>query len=149
MYSDGQLNPAYQTIVSKDIDVVMCMRELDAMGFDCRALIRRIASIMSGGEGDENQPLNIATIAMMLHEQLQKAGITEEELLEMSEDSGLDLGKLIADLIVYFMEQPESDENSSSAPAKRAERLIKAIDISDTPATRNEELLRDWLSDYL
>ena len=150
MYTDNQLNPIYKALVSQEVDIVMLMRQLDAMGFDCRALIRRIASLMAGNEGGEDTELNPLTIYMSIHEQLQKLGISEQELLEMAEDSGIDLTKFIADLITYFIEQPAgSDDDSTATPARRAARLINAFDSSATPAIRYEEQLRDWLGDYL
>jgi len=150
MYTDNQLNPIYKALVSQKVDIVMLMRQLDAMGFDCRALIRRIASLMAGNEGGEDTELNPLTIYMSIHEQLQKLGISEQELLEMAEDSGIDLTKFIADLITYFIEQPAgSSDDSPTAPARRAARLINAFDSSATPAIRYEEQLRDWLGDYL
>ncbi len=150
MYTDNQLNPIYKALVSQEVDIVMLMRQLDAMGFDCRALIRRIASLMAGNEGGEDTELNPLTIYMSIHEQLQKLGISEQELLEMAEDSGIDLTKFIADLITYFIEQPAgSDDDSMATPARRAARLINAFDSSATPAIRYEEQLRDWLGDYL
>ena len=150
MYTDNQLNPIYKALVSQEVDIVMLMRQLDAMGFDCRALIRRIASLMAGNEGGEDTELNPLTIYMSIHEQLQKLGISEQELLEMAEDSGIDLTTFIADLITYFIEQPAgSDDDSTATPARRAARLINAFDSSATPAIRYEEQLRDWLGDYL
>lgn len=161
MYTDGQLNPAYQALVSNDIDVVMFMRQLDAMGIDCRALISRIVAYMSSGEGGEGTALDLTTIIMLLNEQLAKAGFTQEELLEMAEDSGLDINKFITDLIAYFSEQPpvddeQIDEQSGNgevieqpAPARRAARLIKAIDHNSTPAAQYEQQLRQWLGEYL
>lgn len=47
-----------------------------------------------GGEGTEPSPL---AIYMSIHEQLQKLGISEQELMEMSEDSGIDMTKFLAD----------------------------------------------------
>lgn len=39
MYTDGQLNPQYQALISNDTDIVMLMRQLDAMGIDIQKLI--------------------------------------------------------------------------------------------------------------
>ena len=149
-YTDGQLNPIYKALASQEVDLVMNMRLLDAMGFDCRALIRRIASLMAGNEGGESIELNPLTIYMTIHEQLQKLGISEQELMEMSEDSGINMTKFLADLYAYFAEQPAgSSDDSPTAPARRAARLINAFDSSATPAIRYEEQLRDWLGDHL
>ena len=153
MYTDGQLNPIYKALASQEVDLVMNMRLLDAMGFDCRALIRRIASLMAGNEGGESIELNPLTIYMTIHEQLQKLGISEQELMEMSEDSGINMTKFLADLYAYFAEQPagsgDGGDDSPTAPARRAARLINAFDSSATPAIRYEEQLRDWLGDHL
>lgn len=122
MYVDGQLRPEYQALVSVDFDIVQCMRQLDAMGFDCRGLISNIVAIMTGNQGGEGTQLDPQTITALLNQQLEKLGITQQELMEMSEDSGLDLNKLITDLIVYFSEQPETDgEGEGHQPGDQTE----------------------------
>ena len=163
MYTDGQLNPAYQYLTNSDMNPVTIMRQLDAMGFDCRALINSIAAAIAQKQGGEAALLAPQAIAMLIQEQLLKAGISEQELQEMSEDSGIDLQKLFQDLAAYFSEQsepqpesgsepeqePESGPESESVPAKRAASLIKAIDNNSTPVAHNEQLLREWLGEYL
>jgi hypothetical protein len=161
MYTDGQLNPAYQYLTNSDMNPVTIMRQLDAMGFDCRALINSIAAAIAQKQGGEAALLAPQAIAMLIQEQLLKAGISEQELQEMSEDSGIDLQKLFQDLAAYFSEQSEPQPESGSepeqepesgpesVPAKRAASLIKAIDNNSTPVAHNEQLLREWLGEYL
>ena len=157
MYTDGQLNPFYQQLVSKDFDIVMMMRQLDAMGIDCRSLISSVAAEVAKATGSEDTSLDMTTMTMLVMEAIQKAGYTPQELAEMSEDSGLDVSKLIFDLYTYFTEQPEEEEEEDTTPegqpqpasARRAARLIEAFDNSATPAMRNEQQLRQWLGDYL
>lgn len=157
MYTDGQLNPFYQQLVSKDFDIVMMMRQLDAMGIDCRSLISSVAAEVAKAMGSEDTSLDITTMTMLVMEAVQKAGYTPQELAEMSEDSGLDVSKLIFDLYTYFTEQPEEEEEDDTTPegqiqpasARRAARLIETFDNSATPAMRNEQQLRQWLGDYL
>ncbi len=167
MYTDGQLNPQYQALISQDTDIVMLMRQLDAMGIDCRTLINNIASMLAGGgngdgeEGGEVAPVDPQMIVMLALAKLQESGISEQELMEMSEDSGIDIQKLIIDLIAYLSEQPVVDEPTEEpvveqggdevleAPAKRAARLVKALDKSANPVVNYELQLREWLGDYL
>jgi hypothetical protein len=148
----------------------MLMRQLDAMGFDCRALIKNVVALMSGsgsgeeGEGSEVAPVDPQMIVMLALAKLQESGISEQELMEMSEDSGIDIQKLIIDLIVYLSEQSEEPvvdepteepvveqggEEVLEAPAKRAARLVKALDKSANPVVNYELQLREWLGDYL
>lgn len=153
MYTDGQLNPKYAALVSQDVDVVAMMRQLDAMGIDCRAIIAGIAAKIAEGQGGEGGQVDPATIAVFLSEQLAKVGLTMQDLAEMSEDSGIDVNKLIADLVVYFSEQPAADDetevNGEEAQETRAVRLLKAISSNDkaTPAERYEWQLRQWLNE--
>ena len=138
MYTDGQLNPVYAMIVGQEsVDLVMTMRQLDAMGLDCRSLILGLVEKLTGaGEGETVVP-DQQMIAMMLDEQLAKVGFTTQDLMEMSEDSGFDLNQFFNDLVVYLCEQPAVEE----VPA----RLLKALDATETPASRYERQLRDWL----
>jgi len=153
MYSDGQLNPLYQDVVSKDYDPVAAMRQLDAMGIDCRAIIGRVVALMTGAEGGEATALDFATLALLLNEQIEKMGLTLQEIMEMSEDSGIDLTKLLVDLVIYFNEKPatesEDAQDGEAAPAKKAARLISAFNAKATPADAYEQQLRQWLGDYL
>ena len=115
----------------------MTMRQLDAMGLDCRSLILGLVEKLTGaGEGEPVVP-DQQMIAMMLDEQLAKVGLSTQDLMEMSEDSGFDLNQFFNDLVVYLCEQPAVEE----VPA----RLLKALDATETPASRYERQLRDWL----
>ena len=161
MYTNGQLNPLYAMIVNQDnLDIVMTMRQLDAMGFDCRSIILGLVAKLTGaGEGEVVMP-DQETVTMMLYEQLANLGLTMQDLTEMSEDSGFDLIQFFHDLIAYLCEQStvEDEEageevaeegagdNVESAPARRAARLLKALDATDTPVSRYEHQLRNWLS---
>ena len=163
MYQNGQLNPIYKEAVSKDVDIVGTMRQLDALGIDCRTIIKTIIAKMTAPEGEEPQELNPMTIMAMISQQLSEMDLTLQELVEMADDSGVDVGKLISDLVTYFMEQPEdepidepTDEPEDgmepteqtieeSAPIKRAACLYQLMDESITPAQRYEQQLRDWL----
>lgn len=139
MYTDGQLNPAYAYLVSQDVDIVATMRQLDAMGIDCRAIINGILSAMTGNSG-EGGTLDMQTLVLLLSEQLAKVDLTMQDLTEMSADSGLDLPQLIVQLMVYFNEQPVQ-------PSRKAVRLYQAMEDMQTPADRYEQQLRDWLRD--
>ena len=138
MYTDGQLNPAYAMLVGQEsVDLVMTMRQLDAMGLDCRSLILGLVAKLTGASEGETVVPDQQMIAMMLDEQLAKVGFTTQDLMEMSEDSGFDLNQFFNDLVVYLCEQPAVEEE----PA----RLLKALDATETPASRYERQLRDWL----
>ena len=108
-----------------------------------------------GEEGGEVAPVDPQMIVMMALAKLQESGITAQELMEMSEDSGIDIQKLIIDLIAYLSEQPEEPvveqggDEVLEAPAKRAARLVKALDKSANPVVNYELQLREWLGDYL
>lgn len=108
MYTDGQLNPQYQALISQDTDIVMLMRQLDAMGIDIQKLI--------------------IYLIVYLSEQPEEPVIdepTEEPVVEQGGDEVLE------------------------APAKRAARLVKALDKSANPVVNYELQLREWLGDYL
>lgn len=124
--TDGQLNPLYQDVVSKDYDPVAAMRQLDAMGIDCRAIIGRVVALMTGAEGGEATALDFATLALLLNEQIERWDFNEKPATE-SEDA----------------------QDGEAAPAKKAARLISAFNAKATPADAYEQQLRQWLGDYL
>ena len=150
MYIGGQLNPLYATLINKTDDPVAIMRQLDALGIDCRTILKNIIAKMTGSEEGEDTELSPFQIIMMLNEQLEKQGLTMQDLYEMSDDSGIDIIKLITDLAAYFSEQSDDDSNDiQPVPAKKAARLLKAMETGATPADRNEQLLRDWMAPVL
>ena len=150
MYIGGQLNPLYATLINKTDDPVAIMRQLDALGIDCRTILKNIIAMVTGSEEGEDTELSPFQIIMMLNEQLEKQGLTMQDLYEMSDDSGIDIIKLITDLAAYFSEQSDDDSNDiQPVPAKKAARLLKAMETGATPADRNEQLLLDWMAPAL
>ncbi|MBP5425812.1 MAG: hypothetical protein J6Y33_07040 [Prevotella sp.] len=165
MYTDNQLNPIYQCLVSQDIDPVMTMRQLDAMGFDCRKVISAAMAYLSSLPSTEEGGVSIQELVATA---LQKSGFTAEELIEMSEDSGLDIQKLMFDLIIYFSEKPKAEKEElvevdegpevieegskgtekSNATRKALRRMARELDKPTTPAQAYELELRDWLKLY-
>lgn len=94
---------------------------------------------MTGNSGEEGT-LDMQTLVLLLSEQLAKVDLTMQDVIEMSEDSGVDLPQLIAQLMAYFNEQPVQ-------PSRKAVRLYQAMEDMQTPADRYEQQLRDWLHD--
>lgn len=130
MYTDGELNQMYADLISGEPDVVAVLRQLDAMGIDCRAIINTVLQQLGDGDG----PVTIEAIIA----KLQESGVDTEELAEMCEDSGLDLQKLIADLVEYFNEESNGSDNQL-----RASRLMKSVNAPLTPADDYEQQLRE------
>ena len=130
MYTDGQLNQTYADLINHEPDVVAALRQLDAMGIDCRSIINAALAQRGGGEG----PVTFEAIIA----KLQEMGVNTEELTEMCEDSGLDLQKLIADLVEYLNEESNGNDNQL-----RASRLMKSVSTPLTPADEYELQLRE------
>lgn len=154
MYTDGQLNPLYKKIINQENDPVAIMRQLDALGIDCRAIIKDIVAQMTDSEGGEDRPLDMLKVITLLQEELQKLGLTMQEVWEMGEDSGLNMSKLLTDLVAYFNEKPKTEEKGGQTgepalAAKRAASLLHVLDNEATPAERNEQKLLEWMSEYL
>lgn len=163
MYTDNKLNPLYQAIVGKELDLVSIMRQLDVMGFNCRKIISEVATCIAALPCSQ-QPvsLDLNTLADNI---LAKMGITEKDLLEMMEDSGIDLKTFLKDLIAYLSEDPEADREEYTKDVNLSEdagkpnhpsdseaismRLLDILDKPDTPIDTNLQLLRDWLNGAL
>ena len=150
MYTDGRLNPIYASIINREIDIVATMRQLDALGIDCRAIIREVLAQLAqlGGEGGGNIELDATTLMAMMNQVCGMMGISLEELNEMLYDSGIDLTAFIAELIAYFNEAIEnSEDNEAEATSNRAAaRLLTTMQHpTTTPAERYEQQLRRWL----
>ncbi len=158
MYTDGQLNPLYASLVSKDVDIIQTMRQLDAMGIDCRAIIKCIAERLSQASEKYGTSIDLTRVKQLINEQLAKINLTLEDIPEMMEDSGLDLQQFFVDLVIYLNEQPEEEAEqvdseepayeaeTVAAPARKASRLFNLLDNMQTPADQYEQELRDWLN---
>ncbi|MBQ7471186.1 MAG: hypothetical protein IJS97_02010 [Prevotella sp.] len=160
MYTDNQLNPGYQAVISKDVDIVGTMRQLDVMGFDCRALINKVAEYMSSlSQSGETPVIDMTTLVATA---LSKLNLTEQDLLEMSEDSGMDIQKFLIDLITYLYEptipteeqenqeaeDAEAEDSSTEGlEAKAMRRLNRIGNKAATPRDKYEQQLRNWLEE--
>ena len=142
MYTDNQLNPVYEALVTSDIDLVATMRQLDAMGFDCRGFIQKVQEYITSmsGSGDGSS-LDLATIVALV---LSQTDFSVMELMEMSEDSGLDIQQFLIDLITYLYEPVDSGDGKKTdlMSSPRWETLSTQI---ATPCDTYEQQLRDWL----
>ena len=148
MYTDGKLNPEFESVVSQNDDMVSMMRQLDAMGFDCRTIISNVVSSLASIKDGEPTQIPPPVIALLLTIELSKLRLSPQDLAEMSEDSGTDLEKLLFDLIVYFSEQPRGDgQGEGNSAANRTARLLKALNANGTPADRYAHQLRKWLEE--
>lgn len=144
MYTNGQLNPVYQQIVSEK-DPVELMRYLDSMGFDCRGLIKTVIEqlppLPTDDSGQPIQPIDTENLQAAIQAALAQLGLTEQDLVEMSQDSGIDLMEFIMELITYFneeqTEEPVEPEDAGSAPFMEIKQQL--------PTIQYEQELRQWI----
>jgi len=144
MYTNGQLNPVYQQIVSEK-DPVELMRYLDSMGFDCRGLIKTVIEqlppLPTDDSGQPIMPIDTEKLQAAIQAALAQLGLTEQDLVEMSQDSGIDLMEFIMELIAYFneeqTEEPVEPEDAGSAPFMEIKQQL--------PTIQYEQELRQWI----
>lgn len=144
MYTNGQLNPVYQQIVSEKNPVEL-MRYLDSMGFDCRGLIKTVIEqlppLPTDDSGQPIQPIDTENLQAAIQAALAQLGLTEQDLVEMSQDSGIDLMEFIMELIAYFneeqTEEPVEPEDAGSAPFMEIKQQL--------PTIQYEQELRQWI----
>lgn len=149
MYTDNQLNPTYQKFVGTDIDLVGTLRQLDAMGFDCRSVISQLQERLSAlGQSDIAQGIDLSKITQATEDVLNQMGFTKEELFEMAEDSGIDITKTIVDFIIYMSEKPAEDGDTGAPALQQLNRAGSVLDAPLTPADEYAQQLRDWLKAY-
>ena len=142
MYADGELIEPYATWaqVGTDFDLIVTLRALDEMGIDCRSIIQAVIDQLQQGQ-DESSTMSDIVAAVMAR--LAELGIDEQALLEMGQDSGLDVEQLITDLVTYLNENPTQPEGMD-APA-RANEVYKSLTSPLTPADEYADQLRHWL----
>ena len=149
MYTDNQLNPTYQKFVGTDVDLVGTLRQLDAMGFDCRSAINQLQERLSAlGQSDIAQGIDLSKITQATEDVLNQMGFTKEELFEMAEDSGIDITKTIVDFIIYMSEKPAEGGDTGAPALQQLNRAGSVLDAPLTPADEYAQQLRDWLKAY-
>ena len=149
MYTDNQLNPTYQKFVGTDVDLVGTLRQLDAMGFDCRSAINQLQERLSAlGQSDIAQGIDLSKITQATEDVLNQMGFTKEELFEMAEDSGIDITKTIVDFIIYMSENPAEGGDTGAPALLQLNRAGSVLDAPLTPADEYAQQLRDWLKAY-
>lgn len=149
MYENGELKPEYAELLSRDMSPVDYLRALDQAGFNCRPIIQAIVDRVGQGAQEGGTMSEIVAAVMA---RLKAIGIDEVALMEMSHDSGVDVVKMIQELIVYLNEKPEPNpdqegEGESEKQSVRA-RIAKVEAAMDTPLTPEQEhvkQLSEWL----
>jgi hypothetical protein len=134
----------YQQIVSEKNPVEL-MRYLDSMGFDCRGLIKTVIEqlppLPTDDSGQPIQPIDTENLQAAIQAALAQLGLTEQDLVEMSQDSGIDLMEFIMELITYFneeqTEEPVEPEDAGSAPFMEIKQQL--------PTIQYVQELRQWI----
>jgi hypothetical protein len=149
LYENGELKPEYAELLSRDMSPVDDLRALDQAGFNCRPIIQAIVDRVGQGAQEGGTMSEIVAAVMA---RLKAIGIDEVALMEMSHDSGVDVVKMIQELIVYLNEKPEPNpdqegEGESEKQSVRA-RIAKVEAAMDTPLTPEQEYVKQ-LSEWL
>lgn len=140
MYTDGELNPAYKALVENENDPMAVILALENAGLDTRPIVQAIIAYAQQQAGESGQGLDINALLAMLESEL---GIDQQALVEMNEDSGLNLVELFKQLYAYYTTPVDDDSddddegNGGATPAP-----VKA---TLTPAQVYEQQLRQWL----
>ena len=110
-------------------------------------------AIFSSSGSEEESSIDLIEIMMAINTALGKMNLEMEDVLEMSEDSGIDLMGFLFDLIIYLNEDSDSDEAGAdngvevreNREAKVAQRIQALKASSKTPRDYYEEELTEWL----
>lgn len=140
MYTDGQLNPIYDTILASDFEVSTILQQLQAAGIDVQSIIKNIITQL-GGDNPDTGNVDIEAIKAQFAALAAQAGIDLDEILEILADSGYDIDKLINDVIA-FLSQPTQDPQEGAAA-----KLMQPVKATITPAAQYEQQLEQWLND--
>lgn len=156
MYTNDRLNPEYEQLIEQSDDPVELMRQLDAMGIDCRAIIKQVLASLGQVPGT-GLPADV-DLEQLVAMAIQETGYTEQDFEEMSEDSGVDIEKLIRDFIIYFYELPEDNgengenvENGDNGNEEDGRQnlpivnMMQALDSPTLPIFEYQKQLREWL----
>jgi hypothetical protein len=137
MYYEGELNADYKFLAEQTKnDPIAILRYFDAIGFDCRGLIKQLLDLNPKyllGDVDE------ASLEADLTIICEQIGITYEELCQMMEDSGIDLKTFVIELARYMNENPGQDIFKSDI------RTLRSSNDKVNPVEEYENQLYDWL----
>ena len=137
MYYDGELNADYKFLAEQTKnDPIAMLRYFDAIGFDCRSVIKQLLDLNPKyllGEVDE------ASLAADVMSVCQLVGVSYEDFNEMMEDSGIDFETFLIELTRYINENPGQDIFKADI------RTLRSSSDKVNPVEENENLLYDWL----
>lgn len=136
MYENGQLKPEYAAILTQDVDLVGALQMLESAGIDVREIINQAASLID--EGTDPQAVIDYVLA-----QLQQLGLDPQTMQEMMQDSGVDINKMIEDLVAYLQgDGTDENEQQRGAVKLRSNKLIDDVNTPRTPQQEYEQQLR-------
>ena len=142
MYTDGVLNPDYAELINCDFDLIMAMRQLDALGFDCRGFIKAMITLMDSSVDVEN--IDKQTLKRLVIQACEQIGITLDDLKQMFLDSGIEYQPFVMELIAYLAEQPSVTEGADLQMA--VDQIFnEMMNQSLTPADVYANQLREWI----
>ena len=137
MYYEGELNADYKFLAEQTKnDPIAILRYFDAIGFDCRGVIKQLLDLNPKyllGEVDE------ASLAADVMSVCQLVGVSYEDFNEMMEDSGIDFETFLIELTRYINENPGQDIFKADI------RTLRSSSDKVNPVEENENLLYDWL----
>ncbi len=137
MYYEGELNETYKFLADQTKnDPIAILRYFDAIGFDCRGVIKQLLDLNPKyllGEVDE------ASLAADVMSVCQLVGVSYEDFNEMMEDSGIDFETFLIELTRYINENPGQDIFKADI------RTLRSSSDKVNPVEENENLLYDWL----
>jgi len=129
-------------LMERDFDLIMAMRQLDALGFDCRGFIKAMITLMDSSVDVEN--IDKQTLKRLVIQACEQIGITLDDLKQMFLDSGIEYQPFVMELIAYLAEQPSVTEGADLQMA--VDQIFnEMMNQSLTPADVYANQLREWI----
>ncbi len=116
MYSGNQLNPYYEALVNQPMSVRYIVNVLDTYGIDVRPLINKMVADVYTQTGMDLSQMTPDMVKNLLAQLLAPLGIEYTEMLEILQDSNIDIDAIVTDF-VSFLNEIKTDDESALARA--------------------------------
>lgn len=148
IHATAESEAAYDALAKAELPVTQTLDYFNELGLNANDVIYVVQQFLAKiQEGGGEIPAIDPTV--VFNGLLEKLGVTPQELLEMSDDSGLDLQKMLMDIAVWLKTHPgslpgESEEGEGGETPEQIIRRVAAKDAPVNPVKAYEQQLMEY-----
>ena len=137
LYYDGELNTHYADLV-EDATIMGIIHKLEEKGYDVRGAVQKLTNGGTGG--------GFFDVLAKIENTLNNLGTNTSEVLQMADDSGLELIDLLM-LYQYLTTPPDDSESANQGIFDEDETVVRKIETEPYLTDYYQQYLNNWLKE--